>query len=137
MTEVTSSLLLLVEDEDMIRHVVVDALQSGGYGVVESASGKNAMALLDEDASRFRAIITDIRLGAQPDGWKVARHARELNPAIAVVYITGDSAHEWSSQGVPNSLLVAKPFAAAQLVTAVSQLLVAADSQPAPEAPPQ
>jgi hypothetical protein len=45
-----------------------------------------------------------------------------------VVYITGDSAHEWTVHGVPNSVLVTKPFAAAQVVTAVSQLLTAGSS---------
>ena len=40
-----------------------------------------------------------------------------------VVYMTGAAADEWASQGVPNSILLQKPFAPAQLVTAVSQLL--------------
>jgi DNA-binding response OmpR family regulator len=56
-------------------------------------------------------------------GWDVARHARERNPQIAVVYVTGDSAAEWAAQGVPKSQLVPKPFAAAQLVAAVTALL--------------
>jgi hypothetical protein len=37
--------------------------------------------------------------------------------------MTGDSADEWASKGVPSSILLTKPFAPAQLVTAVSQLL--------------
>jgi CheY-like chemotaxis protein len=43
--------------------------------------------------------------------------------SVPVVYITGATAHEWATQGVPNSMLLTKPFAPAQLVTAVSQLL--------------
>jgi len=42
---------------------------------------------------------------------------------MPIVYMTGDSADEWPSKGVPNSILLTKPFAPAQLVTAVSQLL--------------
>jgi hypothetical protein len=42
---------------------------------------------------------------------------------LPVVYITGATADEWAIQGVPNSILLTKPFAPAQLVTAVSQLL--------------
>jgi hypothetical protein len=49
--------------------------------------------------------------------------ARQLNPEIPIVYTTAGRAHEWPSSGVPSSLLVQKPFAPAQLVTAVSQLL--------------
>ena len=48
---------------------------------------------------------------------------------LAVIYITGDSAHEWAVQGVPKSMLVSKPFAPAQIVTAISSLLTAADNQ--------
>ena len=44
-------------------------------------------------------------------------------PDMPVVYMSGESAEDWTSQGVPNSIVLAKPFALAQLVTAVSQLL--------------
>jgi hypothetical protein len=39
------------------------------------------------------------------------------------VYMTGAAAEAWAIQGVPNSILLRKPFAPAQIVTAVSQLL--------------
>jgi hypothetical protein len=48
--------------------------------------------------------------------------AKDLASA-PVVYMTGASADQWTSQGVPNSILLQKPFAPAQLMTAVSQLL--------------
>jgi DNA-binding response OmpR family regulator len=104
----TTTALFLVEDDALLR----DLLE----------------ASFDADAARFRAVITDIRLGAGPDGWAVARRARELVPTMPVVYMSGDSSHEWSSKGVPNSLMVAKPFAPAQIITAVSTLLNAADT---------
>lgn len=66
----------------------------------------------------------DITLGRDKlDGWEVARHAREADPAFPVVYMSGDSTEDWASKGVPNSIMLAKPFAPAQLVTAVAQLL--------------
>jgi hypothetical protein len=48
---------------------------------------------------------------------------RHIDPAFPIVYITGAAADDWASEGVPNSILLKKPFAPAQLVTAVSQLL--------------
>jgi CheY-like chemotaxis protein len=57
------------------------------------------------------------------DGWDVARRAREMEPEFPVVYMTGDSADDWASKGVPKSILLNKPFAPAQLITAISQLL--------------
>ena len=81
------------------------------------------MGELDADAARFRGVLTDIRLGRGPNGWEIARHAGELAPHIPVVYIGGDSAHEWDAQGVPNSVMVSKPFVAAQIITAITSLL--------------
>ncbi len=46
-----------------------------------------------------------------------------IGAARVVLYITGAHADRWPSHGVPNSVLLTKPFAPAQLVTAVSQLL--------------
>jgi CheY-like chemotaxis protein len=61
-------------------------------------------------------------------GWEVARQIREIAPNCPVVYMTGANADEWASQGVPDSILLQKPFAPAQIVTAVSQLLNSAPS---------
>jgi DNA-binding response OmpR family regulator len=57
------------------------------------------------------------------DGWDVARHAREIDHNFPVAYMSGRDADDWAAKGVPNSIMLAKPFAPAQLVNAVSQLL--------------
>ena len=124
----TTTALFLVEDDALIRDLLEVSLTDAGFEVVEVSCGTKALAHFDADAVRFRAVITDIRLGAGPDGWAVARRARELVPTMPVVYMSGDSSPEWSSKGVPNSLMVAKPFAPAQIITAVSTLLNAADT---------
>lgn len=80
--------------------------------------------MLDGAGGKYRALVTDINLGrGTVDGWEIARHAREVDPKIPVVYMSGDSGGNWASKGVPNSVMLSKPFAPAQLVTAVSQLL--------------
>jgi len=83
--------ILVIEDEFLISEMVATSLSDGGYEVVQVISSKKALAELEADADRFRAIITDIRLGNGPDGWDLARRARELVPNIAVIYMTGDS----------------------------------------------
>ena len=120
-------LILLVEDEALIRMNLKEELPEAGFEVVVATNGKDALAELGTDASRFRAVLTDIKLGNGPDGWDVARRARELMPKLPVVYISGDSAHEWPVKGVPNSVMVPKPFVGAQIMTAVSMLLNEAD----------
>jgi DNA-binding response OmpR family regulator len=119
-------LVLVVEDEEAIRHVLEAALTDGGFVVAVAASGDDAMAMLNADGQHYSALITDINLPGNFSGWEVARHSRELNGALPVVYMTGASAHDWAAQGVPNSQLMPKPFAVAQVVSAVTQLINAA-----------
>ena len=49
--------------------------------------------------------------------------AREASPNLPIVYISGDSAVEHSAQGVPDSMMIQKPFVGAQVVTALATLL--------------
>lgn len=123
-----SSILLLVEDDELVSAVAEEALASGGYTVVVAISGTDALSKLNEKHTSFAGLITDVDLGPQPDGWEVARHAREIRPDMPVVYTTGHGGADWPVRGVPNSLLVQKPYAPAQLVTAISTLITAADT---------
>jgi DNA-binding response OmpR family regulator len=119
-----SILIFVVEDEALIQATIQDALEEGGYSVVQSTSAEQAMEMLDADGTRFKALITDINLGSRGlTGWEVARHAREINHDLPVIYMTCDSGADWAVNGVPNSVLLTKPFAPAQVVTAVSHLL--------------
>ena len=126
-SSVTAAVLLLVEDEAVIQAMLDAELSDAGFAIVLAADGAGALAELEADAARFRAVITDIGLGSGPDGWDVGRRARELVATMPIVYMSGDSNLEWSAKGVPNSVMVAKPFATIQLLTAVSTLLNEAD----------
>lgn len=116
-------LILVVEDDALIQDVVREALNDGGFETEITTSGEQAIALLQDDKTQFRALLTDIHLSGKLTGWDVAKRARELIPEMPVVYMTGAAADEWPSHGVPNSVLLNKPFAPAQVLTAVSHLL--------------
>ena len=116
-------LILVVEDDSLVRDIVRQALEEGGFQTEMTASGEEAITLLNSDAAKYRALLTDIHLSGKLTGWDVAKRAREINPEIPIVYMTGAAADDWPSHGVPNSVLLNKPFAPAQVVTAVSQLL--------------
>jgi DNA-binding response OmpR family regulator len=117
-------LVLVVEDDLLIQAMVEEALSDGGFESTITASGEKAITLLRSDkTSQFRAVVTDINLLGKIDGWEVARAAREIDPAMPVIYMTGTHGEEWPSKGVPSSVLLAKPFAPAQMVTAISHLL--------------
>ena len=115
--------ILVVEDDRLIQGLVEEALTDAGYEATTTASGNEALTRLREDKSKYRALVTDIDLGGGLDGWAIAQQAREIDPAFPIVYMSGAHAEDWASKGVPNSIMLAKPFAPAQLVTAVSNLL--------------
>jgi CheY-like chemotaxis protein len=116
-------LILVVEDDQEIQSIVEDALTDGGYVPAIAPSGEEAVTLLKGDRGKYRALIADIALRGRMTGWEVASCARAIDPEFPVLYLTGAFAHQWALRGVSYSLLLTKPFAPAQLVTAVSQLL--------------
>jgi DNA-binding response OmpR family regulator len=116
-------LLLIVEDEVLIASALEDALIDAGFACIVVHSGKVAIDRLNEEPARFRGVLTDIRLGRGPDGWEIGHRARELVPEMPIIYMSGDSAADWASKGVPNSLMLSKPYAFAQIITAISNML--------------
>ncbi|WP_314958627.1 response regulator [Bradyrhizobium cosmicum] len=116
-------LILVVEDEYPLQAVVEEALIEGGFATDILSSSEEALTLFKSGVKEYRALVADVNLKGRLSGWDLARQVREREPTFPVVYMTGASANDWGSQGVPNSILLQKPFAPAQLVTAISQLL--------------
>ena len=116
-------MIMVVEDDQLIQALIEDALTEGGFEPSIAASGEEAVTLLRGNRSHYRALVTDINLRGTMDGWEVAKQAREIDPSLPIVYMTGAAPDDWASHGVPNSVLLDKPFAPAQLVIAVAQLL--------------
>jgi DNA-binding response OmpR family regulator len=123
--------ILVIEDEYPVQGLVEEWLTDGGFAAEILSSGEEALTLFKSGLKNYNALVTDVTLKGRLNGWDIARQIREINPVFPVVYMTGAAADEWASQGVPNSILLTKPFAPAQLITAIAQLLNAAQP-PAP-----
>lgn len=119
--------LLLVEDEPLVQELIVTVLEDAGLTIAVANDGLQAINPLEADAKQFCGLITDINLGQGADGWEVARKARAQVFDLPVIYISGLSGHEWTANGVPHSLMITKPFNPAEIVAAMSSLLLAAD----------
>jgi DNA-binding response OmpR family regulator len=118
-----SQAVLYVEDDELIRELSAAALEEAGFKVVAADSGSAAFEALADDADPFCAMVTDVDLGAGPDGWEVARRGRELNDTLPVIYVSGGSGNEWPSRGVRNSIMIVKPYKITQIANAITALL--------------
>ena len=126
MEQKVEPVVLVIEDDPDIQFFLEEALHDSGFEPAIAGSGEEAVTLLKAFRSNYAALITDIRLMGRLDGWRVAQAAREVDPAFPVIYITGAASDDWQVLGVPDSILLRKPFTPEQLVTAISQLLEAA-----------
>lgn len=99
--------VMVVEDEFLIRTVIVEQLEDAGFAVVEAADGEQALAILRRDTD-LHVLLTDIRMPGEIDGWQLGRAARGLVPALRVIYVTG------YSDAVPDleegERIIAKPY---------------------------
>lgn len=116
--------ILIVEDEPLIGEALKDVLEEAGFSGLLATDADDAVTLLEKNGGRdVVGLVTDINLGGSRNGWEIAARAREMNPALPVVYMSGDSAGDWAARGVPHSTILQKPFAISQVVVAISSLL--------------
>ena len=115
-------LVLVIEDEYLLQADIENVLTDAGFATDIVSSGEEALTLLLDGNKRPSALVTDIQLAGRLTGWDVAKGIREKDPTFPVVYVTAFD-KEWPANGVPNSIVISKPFASAQLVTAISNLL--------------
>jgi CheY-like chemotaxis protein len=101
--------LLVVEDDFLVRLTLVDALSDDGFSVIEAADATEALQLI---ATRpdIEAMLTDINLPGGADGFALARAVRVLRPALPVVYVSGRYSALTMDKAVEGSRFLAKPF---------------------------
>jgi DNA-binding response OmpR family regulator len=116
-------MVLVIEDEFFLQADLEAALTDAGYGVEIVSSGEEALTLFMGNSNTYRALVTDVKIAGRLDGWQVARQVREREATLPIIYVTGQSTEDWACHGVPKSVHISKPFARAQLVTALSNLL--------------
>ena len=114
--------VLIVDDEPAILEIIQEALLARGLEVRAAQTDAEALSLLEREAHELSLLVTDINLGRGVTGFDIARKARALNPALTVVFITGD-AQKLDRFGVDGAVLVEKPFAVDAFVETVVPLV--------------
>jgi two-component system, response regulator PdtaR len=114
--------VLLVEDEALVRMMAADVLrEEGGFKVVEVVNAEEALTVLEATAD-VRALVTDVEMPGSLDGFTLARVVKQAWPHIGIVVTSGRMAP--GSNDLPSgALFVPKPYRPAALVTAVRAVL--------------
>jgi CheY-like chemotaxis protein len=115
--------VLVVEDEERVRHLSVDALRDLGYTVVHASDAGQALAVL-EMQPRVDLLFTDIVM-PDMDGRRLAEEAAKRRPEIKVLYTTGYTRNAIVHNGMLDAdvAFLAKPFTFEQLARKVRQVL--------------
>jgi CheY-like chemotaxis protein len=112
-------IVLVVEDEPLVREVIAIEFEEAGFEVIEAVNGEAAAAAL-ERGTRIDLVFTDLRLSGVLDGWDVAERARKRDARMPVIYATGYS--QGDGRRVPGSILLTKPYRAAAVLAAAEAL---------------
>ncbi len=114
--------LLVVDDEDYVRELLHDILDSLGHHVVEAEDGFKALALLNTQV--FDAVFTDIGMPGM-SGWELARLIRERCGEIPLAILTGwgDALGSNEQQAAKVDWIVAKPFLLERIEEIVNKIL--------------
>lgn len=110
--------VLVVEDDPLIREIVVEALREAGFDVIEASDGEEALTWCRQRVADV--LVTDIRLPGDIDGWQIAERCREHDPFLPVIYATGFSPVE--ARPVSGSLTLSKPYSPERIVQAVKEM---------------
>ncbi|GLO45194.1 MULTISPECIES: response regulator [Pseudomonas] len=111
--------LLVVEDDDIVRMLMVEVLDELGYAVIEAEHASAALCILEDPGQELALMMTDVGL---PDmrGEELAAKARELRPLLPVLFASGYA----DSVDVPEGMhLIGKPFGIDQLREKVQAIL--------------
>ncbi|WP_082652679.1 PAS domain-containing protein [Aureimonas sp. AU12] len=116
--------VLVIDDEPIVRMLVVDILEDLGYVALEAGDGPQGLKVIASDA-RIDLLVTDVGLPNGMNGRQVADAARELRPGLKVLFVTGYAENAVLSHGHldPGMQVVTKPFDVNALATRIKTMI--------------
>jgi two-component system, cell cycle sensor histidine kinase and response regulator CckA len=116
--------VLLAEDENDVREVAREFLESGGYKVIEAPDGATALRLAAEHQGEIGILITDMVM-PKMTGQELARRLQAERGGLRVLYMSGysEGAAAESTQGDASIRLLTKPFSRSAILRTVREIL--------------
>lgn len=116
--------ILVVEDEELVRLLVVQALEEAGFEVRQAAEARAALEVLDGEAA-VALMVTDLGLPGM-DGRRLACQARAQRPGLKILFMTGYAETRLLQPPLPpGAEVIHKPFNLDALTGKASGLLAA------------
>lgn len=119
--------ILLAEDDEAVRGLIVRALAGDGHEIVAAQNGVDALDALSHGDTRFDLLLTDVQM-PEMDGIALAMTVARDHPAITIMLMTGYADQRERAHGLDALVhdVLSKPFTVGQLQNAVTDALVAA-----------
>ncbi len=116
--------ILIVDDNDVVREVTVEALKDNGYQTHQATDGLNTLKLFEAHYNEIDLVILDIVMPGM-NGGEVAKEMRKIRPDLPIIFMTGyDKEHVFSEQGaLDHCQIITKPFQFNALSQTMRELL--------------
>jgi CheY-like chemotaxis protein len=116
--------VLVVEDEDAVREIVVRSLRGAGYEILSARSGGDALVLCEKWAGRIDLLLTDVVM-PQMSGPELAQRLTQQMPSLKVLFMSGYPDDSIVHHGVLNTgvRLISKPYETTELARVVRDVL--------------
>ncbi|MGY2903370.1 response regulator [Bradyrhizobium sp. URHC0002] len=113
--------VLVVEDEILVRMDAIDAIEAAGFDVIDASDADEAIAIL-ERRSDVHLIFTDIQMPGSMDGLRLAHFVRNRWPPIKIIATSGYA--KITEKDLPDgSRFLPKPYVVADIASAIGQLI--------------
>lgn len=124
----TSPVILVVDDEEMVRALAAKTLERAGYRVLQARSGQECLSQVENEEAAQMCVLLDLVMPGM-DGAQTLEHLRALRPQVPVVISTGFSLEEVTERFPQMQFqhFLQKPYVAMELVEAIRKAL---DSAP-------
>jgi CheY-like chemotaxis protein len=119
-----SETVLLVEDEESVRQLVRETLESKGYTVIEAENGEAGLQVAQEHSGPIHMVISDVVMPGM-SGRELVKRLAEKRPETKVLYLSGYTEDAIIHQGVlePGTAFLQKPFTLQTLSRKVREVL--------------
>jgi CheY-like chemotaxis protein len=114
------TIVLVVEDEPLVRAIAVDTLEDDGFGVIEASTGDHALTILQERTD-IDVLLTDVDMPGSTDGFQLARMAREMYPHMVIIVVSGGVRSGFSGMA-PDARFVPKPYALSRIIGMIQEM---------------